>query len=155
MTIHAAQERGLAIAEQSSRRDDMPTSDRSMSSENLRPLNSNVFGRQQLWPLVRFENGREMLCPPLDFTVEGFMGNVEARRTQVPLILSWALSIHKSQGQTLARVKVDLAHIFEKGQGDVCLALSRYYSEIVKFSLCCHFSCYLHGGVRDSELSAI
>ncbi|KAF8912955.1 hypothetical protein CPB84DRAFT_490815 [Gymnopilus junonius] len=84
ITTHDAQERGIAIAEQTTRRgqDDIPISDGStVSSEDLRPLNNNVFGRQQLWPLVRFENGREMLCPPLDFTVEGFMGNVEARRT--------------------------------------------------------------------------
>jgi len=64
----------------------------------------------------------ELLCAPVDFTVEGLVGNVEAHRIQVPLILAWALSIHKSQGQTLSRVKVDLGRIFEKGQAYVALS---------------------------------
>lgn len=39
---------------------------------------------------------------------------------QIPLILAWAMSIHKSQGQTLERVKVDLGKVFEKGKHLIC-----------------------------------
>ena len=83
----------------------------------LRPINSNGFNHKERWPMVRFANGRELLCAPVAFSVQGYLGNIEAHRLQVPLILAWALSIHKSQGQTLTRVKVDLGQVFEKGQG--------------------------------------
>jgi ATP-dependent DNA helicase PIF1 len=87
-------------------------------SLNLQRISNHEFGPKERWPMVRFTNGRELLCAPVAFSVEGFRGNIEAHRLQVPLILAWALSIHKSQGQTLARVKVDLGQIFEKGQGE-------------------------------------
>lgn len=94
-----------------------PTSSSRTSMSSTRPLNGHEFSRRQVWPLVLFENGQELLCPASIFTVEGFTGNVEAMRVQVPLILAWAISVHKSQGQTLNRAKVDLGKTFETGQG--------------------------------------
>lgn len=46
-----------------------------------------------------------------------------AERKQVHLLPAWALSIHKAQGQTLDKVKVDVSSAFEKGQ--VYVAISR------------------------------
>lgn len=43
-----------------------------------------------IWPVVRFTNGRELLCVPTDFTVDNAYGEMEAKRRQVrcALILS-------------------------------------------------------------------
>jgi ATP-dependent DNA helicase PIF1 len=78
------------------------------------------------YPLVSFHavdgTQRRLLCVPEDWKVELPTGEVQASRKQLPLILAWALSIHKAQGQTLERVKVDLGKVFEKGQAYVALS---------------------------------
>lgn len=78
------------------------------------------------FPVVQFmaTNGtsRVILCQPEEWKVELPNGEVQAKRTQLPLILAWALSIHKAQGQTLERVKVNLGRVFEKGQAYVALS---------------------------------
>ncbi|KKZ66471.1 hypothetical protein EMCG_07806 [[Emmonsia] crescens] len=83
------------------------------------------------WPVVCFVQPdgteRHLLCQPETWKIELPNGEIKAQRTQVPLILAWALSIHKAQGQTLQRVKVDLGRVFEKGQAYV--ALSRATSQ--------------------------
>lgn len=121
--VHEAQQRHIAMAELERRKEDQESPivnmpDAKENESGLIALDYHAFKRDQPWPLVKFTNGKVLLCSPVEFTVEGLKGNLEARRLQIPLNLSWAMSIHKSQGQTLSRVKVDLARIFEKGQGE-------------------------------------
>jgi len=89
------------------------------------------------WPVVKFTNSEELVVTPVDFTVNNGDGRtMMARRFQLPLILAWALSVHKSQGQTLERVRVDLRRTFEKGQAYVALsrATSMEHLQVRNFS---------------------
>lgn len=83
-------------------------------------------GEPKEYPVVRFHavdgSQRVLLCVPEEWKAELPNGEVQACRRQLPLILAWALSIHKAQGQTLERVKVDLGRVFEKGQAYVALS---------------------------------
>lgn len=73
-------------------------------------------------PMVRFDTGLEVLIRPEAWEiVEG--GKVFATRKQLPLILAWALSIHKCQGMTLDCLHTNLSRAF--GFGMVYVALSR------------------------------
>lgn len=125
--VHEAQQRHIEMADLERRKEGqvapiVNSPDAKEGESGLIALDNHTFTKEQLWPLVKFTNGRCLLCSPVEFTVEGLSGNLEARRLQIPLALSWAMSIHKSQGQTLSRVKVDLARIFEKGQGDMVVS---------------------------------
>ncbi|KAI0662490.1 PIF1-like helicase-domain-containing protein, partial [Cubamyces menziesii] len=94
------------------------TPSRSQSKDQREQMIQRILRLETVWPAVQFQNGVTQLCVPLTFEVVSAEGTTEVTREQVPLILAWALSIHKSQGQTLERVRVDLNRIFEKGQGE-------------------------------------
>jgi ATP-dependent DNA helicase PIF1 len=80
---------------------------------------------QNLLPLVKFDSGRTMVIEPETWVVmEG--DTVVAERKQLPLLLAWALSIHKCQGMTLEKLYTDLSKAF--GCGMVYVALSRVRS---------------------------
>lgn len=97
---------------------------------------------QRVWPLVRFKSpngGQDMtqLMSPESWKIEQPNGDVQAARKQVPLILAYAISIHKAQGQTIERVKVDLGKVFEKGQAYVALsrAVSKEGLQVLRFDV--------------------
>jgi len=73
------------------------------------------------FPLVRFSlacggNKTVVVLPATAHTVALDGWSRAATRTQVPLVLAWAATIHAAQGWTLPEVAVDLSNAFAAGQ---------------------------------------
>lgn len=74
-------------------------------------------------PIVRFVNGVERAMGPHTWLSENVAG---LGVSQIPLILAWAITIHKSQGSTLDMAEIDIGNgIFECGQSYVALSRVR------------------------------
>jgi len=87
-------------------------------------------------PVVKFTNGIKKVIELAEWKSEiPYTHIVQASRQQIPLVLSWAITIHKSQGQSIERLKIDCQNIFAKGQLYVALsrATSVKYLQVIGF----------------------
>jgi ATP-dependent DNA helicase PIF1 len=104
-------------------------------------------------PTVRFMSGLEVTLGQERYSCE--MGGREvASRRQLPLALAWAISIHKSQGQSLDAVEMDLRNTFEVGQAYVALSRARSLGGLVlvsRFEPSCVVSAGARGGGRGCK----
>ncbi len=79
------------------------------------------FGPETGYPIVRFKDGRFMEIAPHPWKMED--GKDIVIKSQIPLQLAFAISIHKSQGSTLEYVILDIgSDVFEYGQTYVALS---------------------------------
>jgi len=81
-----------------------------------------------LYPFVEFDNGVTLLVTPYKWE-SSKKGRLVSTFTQVPIILRYAITIHKAQGLTLSKVLV-MMDFFENGQGYVALSRVRQLADL-------------------------
>jgi len=85
------------------------------------------FDEGSRYPIVEKRNGQKIIVKPMEWIIEE-NGKIRATITQLPLRLAWAITVHKSQGMNLDEAIMDLAGVFEYGQGYVALSRVKRFS---------------------------
>ncbi len=80
-------------------------------------------------PIVKTKNGLRISTEPMEWQVQ-VEGKVKASVAQIPLRLSYAMTVHKSQGMSMDAAIIDLSKAFEYGQGYVALSRVRRLSGV-------------------------
>jgi len=89
---------------------------------------------------VRLTNGKLVDVGPNSWEMFKFNYSEKSRRittevagtyTQLPIILAWGITIHKSQGKTFERLAIDLPQSFAHGQTYVALSRATSLSGII------------------------
>ena len=76
-------------------------------------------------PVVEFKNGRSEVIIPHEFKADIF-GMGSCHRSQLPLKLAWAMTIHKCQGLTLDHAIVSLSNMFAEGRCDINISFGTH-----------------------------
>ena len=74
------------------------------------------------YPLVKFDDGKTRIVRENTWTVGEGHSITSSTRRQLPLVLAWAITIHKCQGLTLSKAEINLSNLFVQGQAYVALS---------------------------------
>lgn len=109
-----------------------------MLTQNISPKEGMANGSRGIvvkfsettgFPIVKFEKLTVQIRPhklPIYLSETSILNIVH-----IPLKLAWSLSIHKSQGQSISHLEVDLTNVFTDGQAYVALSRSTGLENLV------------------------